>query len=201
MLAGFATEQGTEPHPRTLWRVDSARKSINLYVSSAIEPDLTHLVEQAGWPTTATWTTREYGPFLEGLRAGTTWGFRLTANPTHSVRRPPQLASEQVEPRSRGQRLAHVTVEQQLAWLMTRAERLGIDVGNLGEPTVAVTERSLSTFRRQSSSVTIGFARFDGTLVVTDPDALRIAMRGGIGPAKAYGCGLLTLAPQETTRP
>jgi CRISPR system Cascade subunit CasE len=35
---------------------------------------------------------------------------------------------------------------------------------------------------------------FDGRLEVTDPDALRRTLTQGIR-AKAYGCGLITLAP------
>jgi CRISPR system Cascade subunit CasE len=42
--------------------------------------------------------------------------------------------------------------------------------------------------------VTIAKATFDGKMVVTDPKALKSAMTMGIGPGKAYGCGLLTLA-------
>jgi CRISPR system Cascade subunit CasE len=37
-------------------------------------------------------------------------------------------------------------------------------------------------------------ATYDGLLDVTDPDALRRTLTGGIGHGKAYGCGLLTLA-------
>jgi CRISPR system Cascade subunit CasE len=41
---------------------------------------------------------------------------------------------------------------------------------------------------------------FDGRLEVTEPQLLRRALTHGIGKAKAYGCGLLTLAPLGTTR-
>lgn len=37
--------------------------------------------------------------------------------------------------------------------------------------------------------------RFDGVLRVTDVEVLLDALRGGIGPAKAFGFGLLSLAP------
>jgi CRISPR system Cascade subunit CasE len=36
--------------------------------------------------------------------------------------------------------------------------------------------------------------RFDGLLVVTDPERLRHALRAGIGSAKGFGFGLLSLA-------
>ncbi|BFO16736.1 hypothetical protein SHKM778_31240 [Streptomyces sp. KM77-8] len=37
--------------------------------------------------------------------------------------------------------------------------------------------------------------RFDGTATVTEPDLLRAAVQSGIGRGKAYGCGLLSIAP------
>ena len=36
---------------------------------------------------------------------------------------------------------------------------------------------------------------FDGMLIVTDADAMTAAVRDGIGAAKAFGFGLLSLAP------
>ena len=36
---------------------------------------------------------------------------------------------------------------------------------------------------------------FEGVLCVTDPAALLEAVRGGLGHAKALGCGLLSLGP------
>lgn len=42
---------GTAQGPRVLWRLDhNARAEVLLYIVSPDRPDLTHLVEQAGWP-------------------------------------------------------------------------------------------------------------------------------------------------------
>nr|WP_223186704.1 type I-E CRISPR-associated protein Cas6/Cse3/CasE [Streptomyces sp. CBMA29] len=121
--------------PRVLWRVDrNSAAEVVLFVVSPTRPDLTHLVEQAGWPAasdTPGWQTYDYGAFLDRLSVGSTWTFRLTANPVNSIRR-----------------------------------------------TVSLT------------SVT-----YDGRLTVTDPEALRRTLTQGLGKAKAYGCGLMTLAP------
>ena len=38
-------------------------------------------------------------------------------------------------------------------------------------------------------------ARFDGILEVTDPAAFAATIAAGIGPAKAFGFGLLSVAP------
>lgn len=50
-------------------------------------------------------------------------------------------------------------------------------------------------FDRQGKTVTLVTATFESQLRVTDPGALRHTLTHGIGPAKGYGCGLLTLAP------
>ncbi|MES4892249.1 type I-E CRISPR-associated protein Cas6/Cse3/CasE [Streptomyces sp. NPDC096012] len=41
---------------------------------------------------------------------------------------------------------------------------------------------------------------FDGRLEVTDPQLLHRTLTQGSGKAKAYGCGLLILAPLAATR-
>src|SRR5512139_3279054 len=74
--------------PRVLWRLDAdSRAETYLCIVSPDKPDLTHLVEQAGWPTTGGWQTFDYEPFLTRLSVGDRWPFRLTANPVHSIRR------------------------------------------------------------------------------------------------------------------
>lgn len=175
-----------QPGDRVLWRVDRNAHETTLYVSSPTPPDLTHVVEQAGWPTGANpWQTAELTPFLARLAEGQRWAFRLTANPVRSVRDPDG---------GRGSVRAHVTVGHQEAWLRDRAGGWGFDAH-----TLTVTGRNHATFARRtdaaSNQVTVAMATYDGVLTVTDADLLRAAMRGGVGRAKGYGCGLITLAP------
>lgn len=189
VLAGFPaghrepTEQG-----RILWRLDQRSHQTLLYIVSPHQPDLTHLVEVAGWPATHGWDTRSYLPLLDRLATGAQWAFRLAANPVHS--RP-------TEPGVRGRRLAHVTVAQQTNWLLDRANRNGFTIPDTTgkEPDIAVHARRTWRFPREGRTVTLATATFEGRLDTTDPDALRHALTHGIGPAKGYGCGLLTLAP------
>ncbi|WP_453985502.1 type I-E CRISPR-associated protein Cas6/Cse3/CasE [Brevibacterium casei] len=185
--------------PRRLWRIDRGNPNPVLYVVSDSAPDFTHIEEQAGWPTQPSWGVADYAPLLDDLAEGQQWEFRLAANPVHSVRQGEG---------QRGKRFAHVTVAQQERWLSERAEKLGVafDVG-VSEVTAPegpdasvpvsfrVEERQLMKFRKKERSVTIRKVRFEGALRVTDPGLLRSALVGGIGPAKAYGCGLLTLVP------
>ena len=62
-----------------------------------------------------------------------------------------------------------------------------------------ISEQRTDRFSRDDGErrrqVTLATVAFDGVLEVSDPGALREALASGIGPAKGYGCGLLTLAP------
>lgn len=184
---------------RILWRLDrDSRHSALLYIASPEEPDLTHLVEQAGWPARGIvggWDTRPYDKLLAALERGQQWAFRLTANPVHYVRKSPDRPK---------QRLAHVTAEQQLKWLLDRCGRHGFTVAEKadGEPNAMVHGRSWLQFdkKEQRRQVSIRAATFDGVLTVEEPEALRYALVRGIGKAKAYGCGMLTLAPPDGGR-
>ncbi|MFF5407829.1 type I-E CRISPR-associated protein Cas6/Cse3/CasE [Streptomyces misionensis] len=213
--------------PRVLWRLDhTARAEVMLYIVSPDRPDLTHLVEQAGWPAAAAanpadpgWQSRPYGPLLDRLNTGDQWAFRLTANPVHHARR------KDDEPTKR---TAHITPTHQMRWLLQRQETCGFHVlekpdakrllpdgtthtkqphhGDRYELTVHNT-RPLAFTKHHTTSpradrrppVSLLTVTFDGHLEVTDPQALRRALTQGIGKAKAYGCGLLTLAPLHST--
>jgi CRISPR system Cascade subunit CasE len=188
VLAGFPAGRAVTPEGRVLWRIDHHNRQAVLYLVSPHRPDLTHLVESVGWPTTEGWATRDYTMLLDRLTTGQRWGFRLAANPVHSGRKADSV---------RSQRFGHVTVTQQTDWLLSRAEKHGFTVpmGDQKEPDVAVVGRRTLRFSRQGRTVTLDTALFEGQLDITDPSALRAALTQGIGHGKAYGCGLLTLAP------
>ncbi|MEV0982360.1 type I-E CRISPR-associated protein Cas6/Cse3/CasE [Streptomyces sp. NPDC049915] len=212
--------------PRVLWRLDNiARAEVMLYIVSPERPDLSHLVEQAGWPAAAAanpaepgWQSRPYGPLLDRLASGDRWAFRLTANPVHQIRR------KDDEPTKR---TAHVTPVHQMGWFLKRQESCGFRVlekadakrllrsgtthtnqphhGDRYELTVhdkraLAFDKSRSTGAKGGSRAPVSLVTvtFDGRLEVTDPQLLRRALTQGVGKAKAYGCGLLTLAPLGT---
>ncbi|WP_328853222.1 type I-E CRISPR-associated protein Cas6/Cse3/CasE [Micromonospora globbae] len=195
--AAFRTPEEYEgPDARTLWRLDTpAPATVYLYIVSPGRPDLTHLVEQAGWPTAdgEPWVTRHYDALLESLRPGQRWAFRLTANPTHSGRKTADAKETQ--------RFAYLQEEHQVAWLSSRAARHGFELATQrdGRPNLRLHRRQTQTFKRGMDAVTLTTVTYDGLLQVNNADALRRALTNGIGHAKAYGCGLLTLAPPSPT--
>jgi len=190
VLASFPPDVGTDDSEgRVLWRVDrDTPHEVFLYLCSPRRPDLTHLVEQAGWPTSSSWQTRDYAPLLDRLAVGQRWAFRITANPVRRVR-------DEKHP-DRGAVRAHVTASQQVEWLVSHAAAAGFAVPQTpdGQAAVQVAERSVRTFARQTAMVTVATARFDGVLEVRDDTLLRRTLVAGLGRAKSYGCGLLTLA-------
>lgn len=175
---------------RALWRVDQYGHEISLYVVSPVEPDLTHVVEQAGWQVGEMWQTRDYKPLLSRLEAGQRWAFRLTANPVFH-------GYKQGRDWSDTKPLAHITVEQQRKWLLDRAARAGFRIvdESHGEPALRVVSRSTLRFGKGGHRVVVGTATFEGVLEVAEPSDLVHTLSRGLGRAKAYGCGLLTLAP------
>lgn len=185
--SAFAPEAFDRESARTLWRIDKSEDRTALIVASPVEPDLTHLVEQAGWQTGELWQTLPYGPLLNQLDDGQLWRFRLVANPTYAGR---QDGWDDTKPRG------HVTVKKQEGWLLDRCLKHGFSVpdGPSGTTELTITERRTERFSRGNSRVTLTVAAYEGHLRVTDPALLRAALTHGIGRAKAYGCGLITLA-------
>jgi CRISPR system Cascade subunit CasE len=179
-----------EARKRVLWRTDYVGDRCYLLLLSEEQPNLAHLAEQFGYPDLhPQGETKPYAPLLERLQNGQRWQFRLRANPVHSSPR------ETHERTGRGKVYAHVTREQQLLWLLNRAEKLGFAL----EPQeFTVTHTEWKRFHKSShddQQVTLRTATYEGVLTVTDAERFRQTLTSGIGRAKAYGCGLMTIIP------
>ena len=138
---------------------------------------------------------------MERLAEGSSWNFRLVATPTRAVKS---------EGAKRSKRIPIVRDEDRIQWLASRAEGWGFEIpqvsvnlseGGATDLAVAIVEKERIRFQRgkagkPGSLVTLNRVAFEGILTVKDPDLLRSAMLNGLGAAKAYGCGLLTLAPR-----
>ncbi|MBQ0850337.1 type I-E CRISPR-associated protein Cas6/Cse3/CasE [Streptomyces sp. BH-SS-21] len=210
---------GLPAEERTLWRLDADNPHRpHLFVLTTDKPDWTHLVEQAGWPDAdgEHYAVRDYTPLLQQLATGRSFAFRLTANPVQNTSRPDKPTPRQQQRIDAGERrsfrLGHRTAAAQLNWFLTRTARWGFDIPTAphlddtrnsdGEPPreVRITTRQRRAFGKGSLStkeaqVVMNAVTFEGHLRITDPALLTERLLTGIGPSKAYGCGLLTLAP------
>ncbi len=170
---------------RRLWRLDGYGGQCCLLVLSAQKPDFTQTVSEYGFPDRSpAWETKPYEALLNKLREGQTWRFRLKANPVRSVKE---------DKTGRGKVMAHVTTSQQKEWLMKRAQDCGFSLDPDGFDVVHT--QWLRFHKGRGHEITLRTATFEGLLNVRDPEALKAALLQGIGRAKAYGCGLMTLIP------
>lgn len=213
VLAGIVTQPVSE---RVLWRLDAGQPlRPEILVVTRSRPSWEHLTEQAGWPGTDDPDDPQavvcpYEPLLKRVEAGQRFAFRLTANTVESTKVPDRLTERQAEAvqsagrGARSRHVAHRTAAHQIGWLLKRLDRLGFEIPSghatesMGEPVpdLRIVGRDRLQFSKRGTKgrVTIQTATFDGRLEVVDPDRLRSALLDGVGRAKAYGCGLLTLA-------
>ncbi|MBI4336993.1 MAG: type I-E CRISPR-associated protein Cas6/Cse3/CasE [Chloroflexi bacterium] len=137
----------------------------------------------------------------ESLRAGSVLAFRVRANPTRKI----DTKSSPDGQRRNGKRVELKKEEDQVQWLRRKGEGafrlLSVRTNNSVANVRAVPER-LTGFRRAQDQgqdvarrITVASVLFDGQLQVDDPYRFHQLLVNGIGPAKAYGCGLLSIAP------
>lgn len=198
-----------------LYRIDATPHGLLVLVQSGVNPDWSRLPE--GY-LSAPAETKPVGAQYETLGTGTRLAFRLRAN---TVKRISSGNTSQDE-RWRGKRIDLRSEEEQLGWLRRKSVtagfqlvsthvRPGLDtladasshergVGAVAaESDARVSADARASGRRRGADrggdrLSFGGATFDGQLVVTDAEAFRRALVAGIGPGKAFGFGLLSIA-------
>lgn len=189
LLHGAVEQSFGRERRRNLWRIDWLGETCYLLVLSTERPDFMHVAEQFGYPASQRpFETKEYGPLLARLQLGQIWRFRLRANPVRSSSKEKDEASE------RGKVFAHVTQEQQRQWLLARAEACGFALEENSFDIVHTQWMKFHKGRDGSREVKLRTATFEGVLTISDIERFKQTLLSGIGRAKAYGCGLLTIA-------
>lgn len=133
------------------------------------------------------------------ITPGATLRFRLRANPTRRIATKAGTDGE----RRNGKRVELRTEAQQIDWLRRKGAAHGFEIlsaiTSTTVPNVRVGDEGKSRgFRANGAarnSLTFASVLFEGTLSVTDAVTFRRALERGIGSAKAYGFGMLSVAP------
>ncbi|ONI91967.1 type I-E CRISPR-associated protein Cas6/Cse3/CasE [Actinosynnema sp. ALI-1.44] len=209
---------GNPTRERTLWRLDTADpRRPSLLVLTETKPDWSHIVDQAGWPHAEGehFTIRDYSPLFTHLTLGHEFAFRVTAHPVENTINPNKPTPAQQKRRdngnTRGFRLTHRTAAHQLDWFVRRTANWGFTIpsarrdhaapglDDTGTPAhdVRIVARNPQRFHKGPTRILVSLTAvtFEGRLAITDPTTFKQRLLDGIGPSKAYGCGLLTLAP------
>lgn len=129
------------------------------------------------------WESKEVAPaFLEHSR----YRFSLRANPT--VKR--VVRDESGQRKKNGRRTGIFSPDELETWLKTKGEAAGFRIETMScDPPVR------ESFCRQGRQGTHLRVDFRGTLAVDDRQRFQAAFQQGIGPARAFGFGLLLLQP------
>ncbi len=174
---------------RVLYRLEIAARGqdLLLLVQSHTRPNWEFLWEKSSYLL----QTPQVKAFDLRVKTGDVLRFRLQANPTIKT---------QSTKTGKKTRVPLVREEAQLTWLQRKGEQHGfrLPLGMEGLPIVRITkigERKDTIHRKQGHElVTIYVVQFDGFLQVVDVEKFIQAVRQGIGPAKGFGCGLLSVA-------
>lgn len=131
-------------------------------------------------------------PLNLSLHEGQRLRFRLRANPVKTIK--DERKGEQIKNGKSYTRTVRVPLlheDQQQAWLARKFE------GIASLEALVIQQELPLNFRKQKEqrSGKIQPVMFDGIFAVQNPDMLMGLLQSGIGPAKSFGCGLLSLAP------
>ena len=175
--------EGIKGQERMLFRVETSRTPpyLVILVQSHLQPDWSGL-EKSGYLA----QPAQVKVFDPHFQAGQVLAFRLTANPTKRLMAP----KDEDKP---GKRIGLFRTEDQEEWLRRKAGEngfvvLGIQAASLGD------QFAYKEVQHKVMKMTYHGVRFNGLLQVTDAGRFITALQNGIGSAKGFGYGLLSLA-------
>jgi CRISPR system Cascade subunit CasE len=139
---------------------------------------------------------KDISPVLHILQAGMAVRYRIDLNPTRSVRGEGSVEGTTASgrpklPRGKVRALSGAAAD---AWWRERAASSGLEIKTL-LPDAAAWPPQRRGVSARHRAITFALCRYDGIATVTDPARLRVALTEGIGRAKPYGAGLLSLLP------
>lgn len=162
-----------------LSRVDETDAGYRLLIVSPTAPT------RPDWCPTDCFATK---PIHDDFFAAGNFRFSLLANPTRKVR-----GDKDGNRTKNGRRLPLTKREDLIAWMQRKAAAGGFDIGD--PETLRTVPRPRSYFEKKGAHGVHYAVEFQGVLTVTDPAAFHTSFTRGIGSAKAFGFGLLALAP------
>jgi CRISPR system Cascade subunit CasE len=177
-----------------LYRVDIDERSgiPTLIVQSTVSPDWTHLARLGLLGGELVPETKDVSSAYAAIAPPARLRFRLRANPTRRVH-----ASHAPTDRLAGKRVEVRDEEGQRDWLERKGEQGGFRLGAYHVRQGDVLGKKQGGWKRgddHTRHLTFATAVFDGVLEVADAPSFVQALRQGIGPGKAYGFGLLSVA-------
>lgn len=189
---------------RFLYRQEEDEREHSILVQSVTEPDWSGMVDEAAGSTVR---VRSFDP--TGIAEGTPLRFLLRANPTvdrkypdGKTRRIAVGSDRQQIAEKLGKSLDDVKSRDQMLvdWLARKGAGGGFDIArdendrtlcDVGPNRDIIVRKN----RESETRITITSIDMTGILTVTDAERFSETVRRGIGRARSFGCGLLSIAP------
>lgn len=180
-----------------LFRIDPLPGGrVVILVQSAMKPDWDYAFHNASYLLAAPPEVKQFKPCFSKEQR---FRFRLVANPTKKIctikkeERQKYTKEERKEKKGRHGKRVPVPSDLLYEWLARRAEPAGFSVDKEATTTQSgyvYVKLPCSDWQRLRS------VRYDGILKVTEPIRFQESIIRGIGPGKAFGFGLLSVAPE-----
>lgn len=175
LATALASEEGTPPADRYLWRVDLD--------SAGTASILVQTTQPVDWSP----LERRHHGYCEDIKAnksmatlawqrGGMFRFRLHASPSRMVDK---------------RRMGLVLEGDQMAWMNRVAKEGGFELVDCDRRSGYLEKQRKS----DGHQIVLAVGEFDGVLLVQDAEKFTAALRAGIGRGKAFGFGMLSLAP------
>jgi len=180
-----------------LFRIDPQPGGrVAILVQSAVKPDWDYAFHNAGYLLAAPPELKSFEPrFAKGQHLR----FRLVANPTKKIdtlqkeARQSHTKSELQAMKGRHGKRVPVPTDELVEWLARRAGKAGFSID---KRSIAVQPSYIYVNKtRDEKGQRLRSARYDGALTITDPARFQETLVRGLGPGKAFGFGLLSVAP------
>jgi CRISPR system Cascade subunit CasE len=202
VLSAFPDAAGGSARQRfgVLFRIEYCRGAAPvLLIQSGENPDFSPL--PSGYLAQPP-ITKDIAAAWRRIARDSVFRFRLRANPTRKI----ETKSGPGGARRNGRRVELKTEEEQLKWLARKSRESGFEILSVRAaaeyPDVWVSaegkvsgSRCLPDGAGSRPRLTFASVLFNGKLRVTDMERFRAALERGIGSAKGYGFGLLSVAP------
>lgn len=168
----FGDDPSEYAEARCLFRVDEQGENPYILVQSRIKPEWSRLTVDSCYMV-AEPMVKQFAP---NLKVGQRLAFKLRANPT--VKRD-------------GKRFGLYREEEQIEWLKRKGRDNGFEV----LAAFNNTEKLRANRKPNDKEATFASVVFEGVIRITDPEVFSKALESGIGSAKGFGFGLLSVAP------
>lgn len=197
ILSAFPDEaeiKAAREHFGVLYRVEPSNGATRVLVQSCQRPDWSKL--PPGYLRGPALEPKRVDELYTCITTGQELVFRLRANPTRRI----SSRNTTQNVKWRGKRVDLRREEDQLAWLRRKGEMAGFALLEVRTKPGVTDLRMVQTGDRirgcsDDQQLTFGMVTFDGRLIVTNAERFRCTLQLGIGPGKAFGFGLLSVAP------